>query len=693
LRWYRDEILQPTFNDSDVVTASFTHPGETWCATVRPHDGEDYGPIANSNCVIISPDNNHLPLALHAAIEPDEPSSGDDLHLSYRYIDLDGDPEGDTLLRWYRDGMFQPAYLGLGEVQNDHTLPGDEWHATVRPHDSIDYGLLAETEPMLVSDPTANTPPRATNLHITPAQPGTAYNLILTYDYRDADGDPEGDTMIHWYKLVGQDLLFQESYIGLTVVPSSATSIGETWYAEVTPHDGQDYGYTESARAVIVLEELGNYPPEAHDVLLAPARPCNTDTLKLSYTYYDEDRDPEGATTIEWTNNGQPEYGFAGQTVIPSDTTALNQTWCATVTPYDDLPQPGEKISRCVTVVLDCGNTPPVALDPHIEPVHPRSDQALELVYTYFDADEDQEGKTQTRWYKDGITQTQFNDETFISYAETEPGQKWTATIKPHDGWEFGVLTQVVTVTINTPPALAVEISPNQPWNNIPLALTSEYYDVDSDPLNYLLVRWYCNHSHKPEYDNVTILPADVTSPGEQWFATAQAHDGSELSPLATSKTVTITEGTAVFPPIFIPLAMYNHEGSTPSYCEENDTQEAACPLDLELTYDFYPDDVDDWYSVFLSPTASLHVLVSDYRTDDESERQGGQLIVYKDCPTCDPPRRYLCHDGRGGSIMELPNAGDPAALTDLSPGLYYIRIYNPEKTGDTPYHLTVERR
>jgi hypothetical protein len=125
-----------------------------------------------------------------------------------------------------------------------------------------------------------------------------------------------------------------------------------------------------------------------------------------------------------------------------------------------------------------------------------------------------------------------------------------------------------------------------------------------------------------------------------------------------------------------------------PTYCEENDTQETACSLDFGQTYDFKPDDEDDWYSVVLPQTASLDVLVTDYLP--ELTNHEGQLVVYKTCFTCEPPREFLGHDARGLSTMHVPGAGNPYALRNLSPGIYYIRVYNPVETGTALYHITV---
>jgi hypothetical protein len=690
LRWYRNDALQSSLNNQTIVPSSNTYPGDAWYAVVMPHDGTDYGAIVDSNQVIITWGDNHLPQALTPLITPADPESGDNLKVNYVYADPDDDPEGDTQLRWYRNGVLQPFYNDQNTVSAVHTLPGDEWYARIRPHDGTGYGLWAETAPVLVHDPTANTPPTATNLHISPAEPGDDSNLRLFYTYQDADGDPEANTLILWYKIEDQELVLQEEFAGLTVVPASATSIGETWLARVSPHDGQDYGFVASAQAVIILIEIGNHPPEARNVFLAPGQPCLTDTLELHYDYYDADGDLEWTTQIEWTKNGQSEGGFTDQTVIPPDATALDDVWCAAVRPFD-YREPGPTVaSNCVVVTEFCGNTPPQVKEVYISPARPRSDQALELRYTYFDADADPEANSQIRWYKDGVLQAQFNDLTFTASEETAPGQQWSASIRPHDGKESGVLTRAMTVTVNTPPVIQdVTIQPSQPQDFEALVLNYNYHDLDGDPLDILQISWYCNGSHQASYDYHSILPAGATSPGEQWFATAAAHDGLEYSPVVTSNAVTITESAVTVYSIYLPIITHRFSTAGDSYCEENDTQEQACPLEFNQTFMFYPDDVEDWYYVYLEYTASLHVLVSDY-LPDEPDRQG-ILLVYQDCPTCNPPRQLLGSDNRRQTTMQVPHELEPDALQDLPPGFYYIRIYNPSNTSNAqPYYINI---
>ena len=118
---------------------------------------------------------------------------------------------------------------------------------------------------------------------------------------------------------------------------------------------------------------------------------------------------------------------------------------------------------------------------------------------------------------------------------------------------------------------------------------------------------------------------------------------------------------------------------------EENDTQDQAHgPLRFGYVYDAPPDDSDDWYYFVLDQESSVSVKVTNYSAV-------GQLIIYKDSPGSDPPRRILASDGRGQPTMEVPNELAPNALVGLPSGRYYVRIYSSGNiNSDQNYHLIV---
>jgi hypothetical protein len=137
---------------------------------------------------------------------------------------------------------------------------------------------------------------------------------------------------------------------------------------------------------------------------------------------------------------------------------------------------------------------------------------------------------------------------------------------------------------------------------------------------------------------------------------------------------------------VYLPSIVFRYPLITRTvYHEPNNFLSQAYELDFKKEYSAYPDDLDDWYSVFLTQTSSLHVQVDDYFAH-------GQLVVYSlYCYVapfeliCDD-RQPLANDTRKQSVRSLPNEVQPQALTHLPdqpegsglpPGRYYIRVYS----------------
>jgi hypothetical protein len=118
---------------------------------------------------------------------------------------------------------------------------------------------------------------------------------------------------------------------------------------------------------------------------------------------------------------------------------------------------------------------------------------------------------------------------------------------------------------------------------------------------------------------------------------------------------------------------------------EENDSQDQAYgPLIPGYLYIAPPDDPEDWYFFVLSQTSSISVKITNYSAI-------GQLVIYVDNPDSNPPRQILANDGRGKTLMEIPNELLPNALDDLSPGRYFVRVYSTDKFNAIQnYHLII---
>jgi len=194
---------------------------------------------------------NALPSASDLSISPASPSATDDLFGSYTYSDPEGDPEGGSEVRWYKDGVLQPDCNDTLTVPSSATSNGQAWYFTVRPSDGKGFGEVQTSDSVTIN----NTVPVARDLSITPVSPKPGDDLVGSYDYSDADGDPESGSEVRWYK----DGVLQSDCNDTLTVPSSATSKGQVWHFTVRPSDGIDYGELQTSLTV----KIENSPPLA----------------------------------------------------------------------------------------------------------------------------------------------------------------------------------------------------------------------------------------------------------------------------------------------------------------------------------------------------------------------------------------------------------------------------------------------
>ena len=434
IRWYKNGDVQSDHDDMLTVLSGATAKGQQWYFTVRPYDGANFGTVQSSATTAIG---NTPPTASVLSIFPASPLSDDALVGSYNYNDVDGDPENGSEIRWYKDGSPESDYDDILTVPSSATAKGQQWHFTVKPNDGTDSGAIQASEPVTVG----NGAPVASNLSISPESPTTYDDLVGSYDYSDADGDPENGTEIRWYK---NDNV-QAAYDNMSTLPSSATAGGQQWHFTVRPGDGINFGAIQASPPVTI----SNTAPMASDPVISPASPLTGDDLVANYSYSDADGDPENGTEIKWYRNGSVQAAYDNMSTLPFSATAKGQQWHFTVRPMDGADFGALQTSDPVII----GNTRALASSPVISPSSPLTEDDLVASYVYSDADGDPESGTTIRWYKNDNMQSNYNDSMVLPSNATVKGQQWRFTVRPGDGTELGPYKTAPTVTIgNTPP-------------------------------------------------------------------------------------------------------------------------------------------------------------------------------------------------------------------------------------------------
>ncbi|MGB9595707.1 MAG: hypothetical protein ACPL7B_05450, partial [Candidatus Poribacteria bacterium] len=529
IRWYKNGEEQTQFFKQLTIPSTATKKGEKWYFTVKPRDGMEFGDLKTSPSVVIG---NVPPIVKNIVITPANPKTGNSLECSYTYIDIDGDIEDGTEIKWYKDDIYQSTYKNKTAISSSFVKKGQVWYVTIKPKDGMDFGEMSKSSSVIVG----NMPPIADELKIKPSNPKTGDDLTCEYSYTDLDDDPEKGTEIKWFK---NDIL-QEKLNNQKKVSSNLISKGEKWYFTVKPKDGTDFGEMKTSNYIIIDNSL----PIVSKLIIIPSNPLTADDLKCEYEYSDENGDKENGTEIKWYKNGEEQMQFAGQKTIPTNATNKGEKWYFTIKPRDGTDF-GE-IKKSPEVII--GNTPPTVKDIMIIPSNPVKGDFLECKYNYVDIDGDVEDGTEISWFKDGIYQSNHKDKTIVTSDSIRKDQVWYVIIKPKDGSDFGKQMKSSTVTIiNTPPITDnLILKPSNPKIDDDLICEYTYTDFDDDAELGTEIRWYKNGILQENLNNQRKVTSSLTSKGEKWHFTVRPKDGEDFGELKTSSIVTVANSTPV---------------------------------------------------------------------------------------------------------------------------------------------------
>jgi len=249
--------LSPSYDKAGTYQTTFV---------VTDSDGK-----SKSKIITITVGNtNRVPTVSLVNAFPNDPVEGiHDVAVSYVFKDADGDLENILTKReWFKDDVLQSAFNGRKTIDKDELSPG-EWYVEITPHDGEDFGDKVRSDTITVHKdepepepdpgpppPPANQAPTASNVDLNDNPIAGVNDIVLSYDYSDADGHAESGTEIRWFK----DDVLQSAYNDLTTVPKGDTNAGEDWYGKVKPKDGTDFG-TEVQSDTVTVQAAPPPPP------------------------------------------------------------------------------------------------------------------------------------------------------------------------------------------------------------------------------------------------------------------------------------------------------------------------------------------------------------------------------------------------------------------------------------------------
>ncbi len=487
IRWVLDGLNVSALNDQKIITQDWLNKGQVWECTVTVKDGQDFGNPINLGPIII---NNTLPIARNLELNPENPIDTDELILDYEYFDLDGDAQQLTQIRWYLDGARISELDDEDRVNPLMIRSGDQWEASVTPHDGEEFGNTVFTGVVVIGS--SNNPPIATAYVSPVGNAKTDDALQVVVGWTDPDGDNVQQTEIRWLR----NGIQYSAYNDLSYVLSESTSKGDMWMARVRVSDGLLWSNWVETNSIEIL----NTPPQVTSIKMLPEGILTANkNLSVVWEQNDIDGDPETNSLIRWWVDGDWIQKYDGWTSIPYIETIRDQSWSVQVIPGDgeDLGTSMKTNSRYIE------NGPPSIpniwlgnadssyqgsmTDRPVAPLVPANSLSpLAVNVASIDLD-DEPVLFSISWLRNGFAVPDLENVWLIPAERLEPGQIWTANVLASDPWGLNTSSSLDIEIANTIPQAAYVIDPQPP-------IAGAYMVIDGSVSNDLdgeVVSWF----------------------------------------------------------------------------------------------------------------------------------------------------------------------------------------------------------
>ena len=453
-------------------------------------------------------DANNPPSVSNVVISPENPTTSDDLVLSYDYFDLDGDEQSGTTIQWFKDGSLVTG-VTTTTVLSSQTTRGEQWSVVVTPSDGFDTGQSVTSATITI----ANTLPSAVEFVISPTQPVTEDDLLATFSTTDDDGDSISSSL--FWKVDGQRI---DSLDNLTTVPSLATRIGDTWEAVLVLDDGID---SVEVTSPSVFVDSNNSGPTITSISVTPSTPTSSDDIVVAWTIADEEGDTEQEHQISWLRDGV-EVEEQTRATLPSSSTTKGESWQAIVRVFDGFGWSNWTPSDLILIQ----NSPPHLMSITLGSIENPSDEDLTFDFAATDADGDAISIFSVMW-NNGEASVDTGISTTLPSEYTKKGDQWSASVVLSDGEDVSEVTTSASVLIlNSIPTVAVELE-EQPIAKQDLVPSISFFDADDDSIDYS-ISWYRNGFRDGTLDDEMVVPASKVGPGQQWKLVIELSDGDD---------------------------------------------------------------------------------------------------------------------------------------------------------------------
>jgi hypothetical protein len=618
--WFVDNM--PT-EHAGSVPADATGRGETWMVYVRAVDPDGLeGEPATAEVTVV----NTAPTAV-ILIEPDEPTSADDLVLTLTIEDADQDPTT-TTVSWLLDGNPVAELADFTTVPAAETARDEVWTVQVVANDGDEDGPQATASVTVL-----NAPPTVADVVLAPTEPVEGDVLWLaTGTPIDVDGDPV--TLTYRWSVGGELVDDQEE---ATLSSDFFDKDDEIW-AIVTPADDQELGAGVDSNHVNAV----NTPPTGTSVSIDPASGTEETTFTcLPEGWWDPDPADSEGYLFQWYVDGVADVTTS---TIDGASFDRDDVLHCEATPTDGEAEGTMLTSGTVTV----SNTPPVVASATLSPSVAAETDTLTVTPSGFsDVDGDPEGY-QYAWYVDGslVGATSAT----LTGASFDKGDDVHCQVSPFDGTDAGgvVSTNTVSVVNSLPSLASVALTPTVLDTTIDVAaVPGGWSDADGDSPGYVH-QWHV--SGAPTGYDTDVLSSTFFVRGQTVYVELTPDDGEGQGAPVTSGTLTVVNAPPEPPDIEIQPE--DPQEAEDLLCVETSVATDADSDGVTTTILWLQDGIPTAYSTAAVPgsaTGSGEVWTCRVTPNDSIEDgEPAEVSVTVGCP-------WLFQDGDGDGF------GDPA--------------------------------
>jgi hypothetical protein len=444
------------------------------------------------------------------AIEPVHAKTTDPLRLTYVFFDLDGEPESNTRIQWYRDNHWVEELDGARQVPATGTRKHQRWHFTVQAGPTG----RTFTSPVIEIE---NTPPLSPKIVLSPSFARTQDELKATVaeDSMDVDGD-KIRYQITWLKNRRP-----QKGRSTSVVLARHTKKGERWTVVLTPNDGEVNG--KPARDSL---SINNSKPSAAVVFLVPKRIRVRSKVEVKIKTAGSDPDGDAVRyKYKWFVDDRLLNLSESAHVLPAGMFRKHNRLKVEVSSFDGSESGGVTIAKAQVF-----NEPPSAPKIRISPESPttRDDLLVEIVQPSVDRDGDSVSYRYA-WRRKGKKYVgSFGASRKMPHQETLKEEIWSVEVIPSDGECDGKSSLAEVVIVNSAPGSprVQVVNPQPPINSdLEIKLIQQAEDPDGDKA-WSEVIWSSAGRELLKGKNLWKFPSKYTQKGGRYSARIVPTDG-----------------------------------------------------------------------------------------------------------------------------------------------------------------------